>query len=150
MAEKLAALDKLHEEVDPILVLEDILHINQERVVNLAQNIFLKLDVFHLLILQDNVFTDAFHGVEFVSGAMLNKIHLSKGAFTDHLTDLEVLQRGGSLVNASVQSLSAASHGLCDFLRIRVARRFRIRSIESICGELSATSSLLSRKISLT
>ena len=51
VAEELAALDELHEEVDAELVLEHILHVHEERVVNLAQNILLQLDVLHLLIL---------------------------------------------------------------------------------------------------
>ena len=36
VAEKFAALDKLHQEVDTELILEDILHIDEERMVNLA------------------------------------------------------------------------------------------------------------------
>ena len=63
VAEELAALDELHEEVDAELVLEHVLHVHEERVVNLAQNILLQLDVLHLLILQNYVLPDALHGV---------------------------------------------------------------------------------------
>jgi hypothetical protein len=120
MAEELTTLDKFHKEVNSVIVLEDIFHINQERMVNLAQNIFLELYVFHLLILKNNVFTDALHGIKFARCGVLNKIDFSKGALSDHLPDLEVLKRGRCLIGPSVEGSCAASHRLSDLIGVRV------------------------------
>lgn len=92
VTEQLASLDKLHEEIDSELILEDILHVDEEGVVYLAQNIFLELDVLHLLVLQDNIFADAFHRVQLLGHLMLHEEHLSEGTLADHLTNIEVLQ----------------------------------------------------------
>ena len=51
MAEKLATLDEFHQEVDTELILENIFHVNQERMIDLSEDILFELDIFHLLIL---------------------------------------------------------------------------------------------------
>lgn len=51
VSKELTTLDKLHQEVNPVLVLEDVLHVDKEGVIDSVQNIFFKLDVVHLLIL---------------------------------------------------------------------------------------------------
>lgn len=51
MAEKLSSLDEFHEEVDAMLVLEDILHIDKEGMVDGVEDIFLKSDVLQLVVL---------------------------------------------------------------------------------------------------
>ena len=61
MTKELTALDKLHQEIDPELVLEYVLHVYEERMVDLSKNVFLKLNVFHLLVFQNDIFADAFH-----------------------------------------------------------------------------------------
>lgn len=45
MAEKLSALNELHQEVNSVLVLEDVLHVDQEGVVNGVKNVLLETDV---------------------------------------------------------------------------------------------------------
>ena len=51
MTEELTSLDKFHEEVNAPFVLEDIFHVNQERMVYGVQNILLHVDVVHLVVL---------------------------------------------------------------------------------------------------
>lgn len=51
MAEKLSSLDEFHEEVDAMLVLEDILHIDKEGMVDGVEDIFLKSDILKLVVL---------------------------------------------------------------------------------------------------
>jgi hypothetical protein len=51
MAEKLTSLNEFHEEVDAMLVLEDVLHIDEEGVVDGVEDIFLKSDVLQLVVL---------------------------------------------------------------------------------------------------
>ena len=64
MPKKLADFDKVHQEVDPKLVLKHVLHVYEERVVNSVENILLKLDVVHLFILNDDVLADTLHSVK--------------------------------------------------------------------------------------
>jgi len=45
MTEKLSALNELHQEVNSVLVLEDVLHVDQEGVVNGVKNVLFKTDV---------------------------------------------------------------------------------------------------------
>ena len=61
MTKELTALDKLHQEIDPELVLEYVLHVYEERMVDLSKDVFLKLNFFHLLVFQNDIFADAFH-----------------------------------------------------------------------------------------
>jgi len=114
MAEELAAFDELHQEVDPVIVLEHILHINQEWVVYLAQNIFLELDVLHLLVLEDDVLADALHRVQFASCGVLHQVHLAECALADHLTNLKVLKRCRRHVRTSIHCRCSTSHRLSD------------------------------------
>ncbi len=64
VSKKFTTLHEVHEEVNPELVLEDILHINQERVINRVEDIFFQLNIIHLLVLDDDVLSDALHGVK--------------------------------------------------------------------------------------
>ena len=91
VTEQFTTLHELHQEVDTILVLEHILHVHEEWVIDRAQNIFLKLYVLHLLILQNDVLSDALHGIKFLGGYVFDKEHLTEGALSNHFADLEVL-----------------------------------------------------------
>lgn len=150
VAEKLTSLDKLHQEVDTKLVLEDVLHINEEWVVDLAQNVLLELDVFHLLVLQDYVLPDTLHGVEFVRSGVLYQEDLTKGALADHLTDLEIFQRRRLLRVSSKDSGCAASHGLAHFHAVLVGGLRAAARHGCVRRQLLASNGLLSGKISLT
>mmetsp|Transcript_46424 Transcript_46424/g.61484 ORF Transcript_46424/g.61484 Transcript_46424/m.61484 type:complete len:245 (+) Transcript_46424:821-1555(+) len=110
MAEELTTLDKLHEEVDTVLVLEDILHVDEEGVVDLTQDVFLELDVFHLLVLQNDILPDDLHGVELAGLRMLDEEDLAEGTLADKLTDLEIAERGLLALVASEDGSCAASH----------------------------------------
>lgn len=110
MTEELTSLHKLHQEVDPELVLEDILHVHKEGVIDRAQNIFLELDVFHLLVFQDDIFADAFHRVQLLGGGMLHEEDFAEGTLANHFANDEVLQRGRRVILASEDRLGASSH----------------------------------------
>lgn len=62
MSEKLATLDEFHDKVDSEIVLEDILHVHDEGMIHLEEDVFLQLYVLKLLILHYDVFSDTFHG----------------------------------------------------------------------------------------
>jgi len=63
VSEQLSTLDKFHDEVYSKLVLEHIVHADDERVLYCVENILFQLDVLILLIIDDYIFSDAFHGV---------------------------------------------------------------------------------------
>ena len=90
VAEKFSTLNELHQEVNAVLILEYILHVHQEWMVDRVKSIFLELDVLHLLILQDDILTDALHSVELVVLLVFDEEDLSKGTLSDHFADLEV------------------------------------------------------------
>lgn len=60
--------------------------------VNLAQDILFQLDVFHLLVLQNNVFSDALHRVQLVCGGVLYEENFAEGTLTDHLNNFEFIE----------------------------------------------------------
>lgn len=92
VSEQLTTLDKLHEEVNSELILEDELHVNKEGVLNGIQNIFLQLDVLHLLILQNHIFPDALHGVELLVKLVLHQKYFTESTFANKLSEFKVLQ----------------------------------------------------------
>lgn len=150
VAEQLTSLDKLHEEVDTELVLEDVFHVDEERMVNLTQDILLKLNVLHLLVLQNDVLSDAFHGVELASCCVLYKEHFAKGALADHLADLEIFQGRWLLLVSGEDSCGATSHGLAHFHAILVGRLRRRTILRGVSRELLASKGLLIGEVLLT
>lgn len=110
VAEELTALDELHQEVDTVLILEDVLHVDQEWVIDLAQDVFLQLDVLHLLILENDILANDFHGEQLLGSNLLDKEHLTEGTLADQFANLEVLQRDLSVLRASENSSSTTNH----------------------------------------
>lgn len=98
MSEQLAALDKLHQEVDSEFILKHKLHVDQEGVINSKQNVLFKLDIVHLVVFEDNVFADAFHGVLRPGFSVLDQVHFAERAFADQTLNLEVFQFSSYLV----------------------------------------------------
>lgn len=115
MAEELTSFDKFHKEVDTELILEDIFHINQEWVINLPQNIFFKLNIFHLLILENYVFSDALHSVHFFGLVVFNQEYLAKSALADHFYNIEVLECRWLVLVSRKKCSCASSHRLANF-----------------------------------
>lgn len=92
VTEKFAALDEFHDEIDPEIVLKHELHVHDERMIDLKENVFLKLDVLKLLILHDDVLPDALHRIYLLIELVLHHIHLPEGALTDHAQNGEILK----------------------------------------------------------
>ena len=104
VAEELATVDEFHEEVNAVLVLEHKLHVDQEWVVNRAEDVLLKLNVLHLLVLEDDVLADDLHSVQPLVRRVLDEEDLAEGAFANHLLNLKVGKRGLHVVLAGEQS----------------------------------------------
>ena len=89
--EEFASLNEVHNEVDSVRLLEHIVHANDEWVIHLVQNQFLNLQTVDGLVLDDHVFSDTFHGVEFATDLALHQIHFAKGASANDRNKLEVV-----------------------------------------------------------
>lgn len=63
VSEQLPSLDEFHQEVYSKLILEHIVHANDERVLDCIENVLFQFNVLILLIIDDYIFSDAFHGV---------------------------------------------------------------------------------------
>ena len=94
MAEKLPALHKLHQEIDTELGLEDVLHVDQERVIYLKQYILLHFDISVVVELDYEIFADGLHRVENLGLLVFDQEDLTETSLTDLLLDVKVTKRG--------------------------------------------------------
>ena len=58
MLKELSALDELHNEVDPVCLLEDIVHTKDEGVINLVQDEFFNLERLDGFMLYHHIFAN--------------------------------------------------------------------------------------------
>ena len=76
---ELASFNKGHYEVEALRRLEQVVHTDQVRVVTAQEDIFFKLRVLHLIILNEHVFADGFDCVHFLGTAQLRQKNLTEG-----------------------------------------------------------------------
>lgn len=72
----LKLLDEVHDEVDAERLNEDVFHADDERVVYLIQDHFLKMQVFQRVMFNDYIFTYALHCVKGLCMFILYEINL--------------------------------------------------------------------------
>ena len=96
MPKEFSSLDKAHDEVDSVFVLEYELHVHNERVLNSVENVFLKLNVLELFIVYNHVLSYTLHGIDCLGRHMLDQIDLAEGTLTHHTHNHEVLETGPS------------------------------------------------------
>merc|ERR1712226_1700243 len=92
MSEKLTTFNEIHNEENSKLVLENIVHTNNEWVANCIENFLFKLQRINIFILKDDIFSDRFHSVKFLVSTMLHKENLTECSFTNHFNYFEVLK----------------------------------------------------------
>lgn len=85
-------LNEFHDKVDSIFVLEHVLHVHYEGMLNLEQNVLLKLNILKLLIINYYVLSDALHCIDLSRGLVLYKINFPECAFPNHSHNHEVLK----------------------------------------------------------
>ena len=73
MLEELTTLDELHDEVDSVGLLEDVVHSDDERVVHLVEDQLLNLEGLDGLVLDHDIFPDAFHGVVLIGELVVDE-----------------------------------------------------------------------------
>jgi len=79
VSKEFASLHKFHEKVYSKLILEDELHIDEERMVDCVQDVFLKLNAVHLLIFNYDVFSNTLHRIKLTwIFLLLHKVNFTK------------------------------------------------------------------------
>jgi hypothetical protein len=76
---KLTTLHEGHNEIKACWRLEQVVHTDQVRVVTAQEDIFFKLRVLHLIILNEHVFADGFDCVHFLGTAQLRQENFTEG-----------------------------------------------------------------------
>lgn len=92
MSKQLSSFDKVHEEENSKLILEHVVHGNDEWVLNVVENFFFKLERCKRVILDNNIFSNTFHCVNFLCFNMLYLKHFSKCTFTYDSNQLEIFK----------------------------------------------------------
>jgi hypothetical protein len=111
-AEQLAALDKVHDHVQVLGVLEGAPQGDQERVLDLLQHAALVVGVLDLLHLDDLGLLQHLDGVEALVVLALHEVHAAEAAGAERALDLEVGERVLALGDArGVEWLRGELHG---------------------------------------
>ena len=120
VAEELTTINVVHHEEYTVLVREDVLHVDEELMVDLLENLHLQLERVEALVIQHGVFPDGLHSVYFLRLPVLDLEHLAECAFANQLEPLEVLQLGGvdTLLHEPSHNSSSVCHRLLDLLVI--------------------------------
>ena len=119
--EDVSSANVLQEKVDAMIILENVVHREDERVLGLEQDVLLGLRVQDLTLLNEDVLVDSLHGVLFLIMLVDHVEHLAKGSFVNDLDDLEVFEFNlGLLVdtvgNTSDQVLCGRYNMICGAL----------------------------------
>ena len=91
MLEEFPALDKLHNEVDAVGFLEDVVHPDDERMVHLVEDELFHLEGLDGLVLDHHVLSNALHGVVLVGELVLDEENFAKGASSNYADQLKVV-----------------------------------------------------------
>ena len=92
MLKERAASDKIHDEVNPIVLLEHVMHFDDERVVNCEHDYLFKFYLFNEVLLQQVVFLDALNCEVLVFCFQIRQEYGTKGAFVNKLQNLEIFK----------------------------------------------------------
>lgn len=72
MTEEFTSLNEAHDKIDSKLILENEFHVHDERVIYRVKNVFFKLDILILLVIDNNIFPDALHCIDHLCLLMLH------------------------------------------------------------------------------
>ena len=89
---ELTTTDKGHHEVETKIVLEQVLHANEERMVALEHDVFLQNRVVDLLVLNQNVFPNRFDGIKLLVFLQLCKEDFTECAPANYHQKVEIIE----------------------------------------------------------
>ena len=91
MIENIASFNVLQEEVNSKVVLEHIFHREDERVLRLEQDIFLRLCIDDLTLFDKNILINSLHSQLSAGLLVHDQEHFAKRSLIDNFLDLEIL-----------------------------------------------------------
>ena len=94
MLEKFSPLDVVHDEIDSVCFLEDIVHTYEERVVDLEENELFSQYVLLSIVLEDHIFPDALHRVVLVCLLAVDSVYFPESTPADLADHLEIIECG--------------------------------------------------------
>lgn len=92
MVKQISARNIVHEEVNSQIVLENIGHIDNERILSLRQNIFFSPRINNLTFLDQNIFVYSLHRINLVIFRIDNKENFAKRPFVNYFFYFEVFK----------------------------------------------------------
>lgn len=78
--EELATLNELHDEVDAVGLLEDVVHADNERMVHLVQDELFDLQRLDRLVLDDHVLANTLHCIVLSIQLVVNQVNFSESS----------------------------------------------------------------------
>ena len=103
MHEQLTSSNKLHNEEDLLVCLENVLHTHQEWVISFQQNILLQKCTFDLIVIQNDVLSETLHCVDRLVGDLLHQEHFSKTTSANDTLYLEIFKIDFLLILVSLE-----------------------------------------------
>lgn len=91
MSEELSSSDEVHDEIYFLLTLEDVHHLDKKWMLGLHENLFFKFGTLKLIVLNQNVFSNTLHCVNFVIRLLLHKEYLSKTPLTNYFLHQKIV-----------------------------------------------------------
>jgi len=82
MSEKLTTLNEIHEEINSISITENIIHTNDEWMIDFVKNLFFELKGVHRLVLNDDILSNTFHSINFLGPDVHNLKNFSKSTLS--------------------------------------------------------------------
>ena len=91
-AVQLSTSDEVHQEVNSELSLEDVLHANDEWMLDTKHDMLLQSQVLKLLRVDHNIFPDALHSINLLRLFVADHVHFSKRSLANHFLHFEVIE----------------------------------------------------------
>ena len=105
--EQFATLHELHDKVDAVGLLKDVVHTDDERMVHLVQNQLLNLERLDRLVLYYDVLPDCLHSVVLAADLAANEVNLAKSSLSNHAEQLKVVPAALTHSRAAIENVAA-------------------------------------------
>ena len=92
MAEELTTLNEIHNEEDSVLILEYVIHADQERVLFAEKNLFLQKEIVDRVVFQRPIFSNTFHSMHFLGLFVHDFIYFTKCSLPYNSRNLKIIQ----------------------------------------------------------
>mmetsp|Transcript_42273 Transcript_42273/g.40497 ORF Transcript_42273/g.40497 Transcript_42273/m.40497 type:complete len:264 (-) Transcript_42273:562-1353(-) len=119
MHEQFSSSHESHHEEYFLLCLEHIVHSHQERMVCLEKDLLFELGTFYLIVVDDDILPETFHGIHLFAALLLHQEHLTKASSPNDFPNDEILEADLLVSFLGVEGLTSLSEGLSIQLAVR-------------------------------